>query len=142
MLADSHPELHPLVDELLAALNVTGARRVRPHAGAALSLAGLAAGADAVGVSADRLVLPCRAPSFHPRLWRQARYQLRRVEAYEMDGMVASRALLASLQQDAPWVLCHLPGCALPHTLLHTQLWQQASTAAYAGSARVQHPTD
>ena len=75
MLADSHPELHPLVDELLAALNVTGERRVRPPASSATSLADLAAGADAVGVSADRLVLPCRTPSFHPQLWRQARHQ-------------------------------------------------------------------
>lgn len=74
MLADSHPELHPLVDELLAALNGTGPRRVRPPASAALSLTDLAAGADAVGISADRLVLPCRTPSFHPLLWRQARY--------------------------------------------------------------------
>ena len=76
VLADSHSELHPLVDELLGALNVTGARRVRPPASAALSLADLAAGADAVGVSADRLVLPCRAPRFHPRLWRQARHHI------------------------------------------------------------------
>lgn len=75
MLADSHPELHPLVDNLLAALNVTGERRVRPPASAARSLADLAAGADAAGVSADRLVLPCRTPRFHPQLYQQARYQ-------------------------------------------------------------------
>lgn len=97
MLADSHPELHPLVGELLAALNVIGARRVRPPASAALSLADLAAGADAVGVSADRLVLPCRTPSFHPRLWQQARYQLRQLIALQINDLVVEHALLARL---------------------------------------------
>ncbi|KAK9825670.1 hypothetical protein WJX81_000688 [Elliptochloris bilobata] len=72
VLAESHPELHPIVDELLAALNVTAERRVRPPASQAYTLADLAAGAEDVGVSADRLVLPCRTPAIHPQLWQQA----------------------------------------------------------------------
>ena len=73
VLAESHADLHPLVDELLAALNVTGARRVHPAAGRARTLADLARGHRAAGVAADRLVLPCRTPPSHPQLWRRAR---------------------------------------------------------------------
>ena len=73
VLAESHADLHPLVDELLAALNVTGARRVHPVASRARTLADLARGHRAAGVAADRLVLPCRTPPIHPQLWRRAR---------------------------------------------------------------------
>ncbi len=70
---DSQPELHPLVDELLGALNVTGVRRMRPPAGLARTAAAVAAGGRAAGVAAGRLVLPCRTPPLHPQLWAQAR---------------------------------------------------------------------
>ncbi len=70
---DSQPELHPLVDELLGALNLTGARRMHPPAGRARTAAAVAAGGRAAGVAAGRLVLPCRTPPLHPQLWAQAR---------------------------------------------------------------------
>lgn len=73
VLAESHADLHPLVDGLLGALNVTGERRVRPPASLARTRADLVAGALGAGVAADRLALPCRTPPFHPALWRQAR---------------------------------------------------------------------